>query len=119
MIAGLLKIMSERSRREQKELPDVQLRIVPPNRDKNFMIAFDGKTKQECVAYNNALKTVLKRHDLSPFHQVGTTPFGSNEPGEHAWEIWRDATEEKLTALLPEILDEAKKNYPIFEGYDD
>jgi len=101
--------MPETFRPEYKEiLSSIELKVVDPVGDKNFMVAFDGKTEAECRAYNNAIAYVLKKEGLRPFHQMGTTPNGQHEPGHHAWEIWSDATREKLEALLPQIETEAK-----------
>lgn len=101
--------MSEKFNPENKDvLRKVELRIVEPRGDKNFMIGFECKTEEECRAYNWAIGSVLKKAGLNPFHQVGTSPFGEHEPGYHAWEIWKKATKEDLEVLLAEIEQEAK-----------
>ncbi|MBI2552819.1 hypothetical protein HYW17_06000 [Candidatus Uhrbacteria bacterium] len=100
--------MSEKLKPENKDVArKIELRIVEPRGDKNFMIGFEGKTKKECLAYNYAIETVLKRANLDPFHQVGVSS-GQHEPGYHAWEIWQKATREDLETLLAEIEKEAQ-----------
>ena len=101
--------MPETFHPEFKEvLSSVELKIVDPVGDKNFMVAFEGKTEAECRAYNNAIAYILKKEGLRPFHQHGTTPSGQNEPGYHAWEIWKEVTRENLEVLLPQIETEAR-----------
>ncbi len=101
--------MPEEFQPERKEAAKkVELKVVEPRGDKNFMIGFEGKTEEECRVYNLAIETVLKRANLSSFHQVGTSSFGQHEPGYHAWEIWKRATKEDLETLLAEIEKEAQ-----------
>ena len=105
--------MSEKFKPEKKEFArKVELKIVEPLGDKNYMIGFEGKSQEECQAYNWAIESVLKKAELSPFHQVGTTPFGQHEPGYHAWEIWKKASKEKLQELLSEIEQAAQGMLP-------
>lgn len=92
--------MSEKIKNEKEGIKRVELKIVEPRGDKNFMIGFDGKTVDECRAYNWAIETVLKEAKLSPFHQVGVNPRGEHEPGYHAWELWQETTRENLEKLL-------------------
>jgi hypothetical protein len=93
---------------EQKEERKVELKVVASDGDKGLMIGFEGKTKEECMAYNYAIESVLKQAGLIPFHQVGVTPSGSNDPGKHAWEVFRKCTAEDLERLLPQIEQKAK-----------
>jgi len=92
---------------EETSLPEVSLDIKDPIGDKNFMIKFEGKTEQECRTFNLAIRDVLRAENLSPFHQTGTTPFGENEPGYHAWEIWKDISKEAVERLLSKIKQRA------------
>ena len=102
--------MSEKSKPENKEATQkVELKVVEPIFDKNFMVGFTGKTENECRAYNWAISTTLKEENLDPFHQIGTTLYEVNEPGYHAWEIWRKATKEQLEELLPKIKEKAEE----------
>ncbi|OGY62347.1 MAG: hypothetical protein A2745_02890 [Candidatus Harrisonbacteria bacterium RIFCSPHIGHO2_01_FULL_44_13] len=101
--------MSEKFKPENKEVAQkVELRIVEPRGDKNFMIGFEGKSQEECRTYNWAIESVLKKAGLNPFHQVGASPSEQHGPGYHAWEIWKKATKEDLKMLLPEIEQEAR-----------
>ena len=101
---------------KKPETPKVELKIVKPHADKNFMIAFEGKTELECAAYSAAIDRVLKKAEMKPFHQVGVTQKGTNIPGYHAWEVWRNVKEEEITALFPKIEKEAQLNFKDFEG---
>jgi hypothetical protein len=94
-----------------KEKPKkVELKIIEPRSDKNFMIGFTYKTEKECEAYNTAIKRVLENEGLTVYHQVGGKPDNPNAPGYHAWEIWkRKITKEYLEKLLPEIEKEAQE----------
>jgi hypothetical protein len=99
--------------RNPENQPDIErisvnLRVEKPYPDKNFMILFDGNTKKECFAYNNAIEKILKEAKLNPFHQIGVTRKGNNEPGQHAWEIWAQSNEQTLNSLLPLIETAAK-----------
>ncbi len=94
---------------EKKEITQkVALEIVEPRGDKKRMIGFEGTSREECQAYNRAIKSVLQKAGFNPFHQIGTSSFGEHEPGYHAWEIWKKATKKDLKALLPEIEQEAR-----------
>ncbi|OHA47120.1 MAG: hypothetical protein A3A80_01010 [Candidatus Terrybacteria bacterium RIFCSPLOWO2_01_FULL_44_24] len=107
--------------RSNPEIPgtEIELSVVEPRGDKNFMIAFTALTKNKCMAYNWAIEQVLKREDLQPFHQVGaTSPNGNHEPGYHAWEVWQKTDKERLTALLPEIIQRAKEHVDIFGHFN-
>jgi hypothetical protein len=67
-----------------KEKPKrVELKIIEPRGDKNFMIGFNCRTKKECEAYNTAIRRVLEREDLVAYHQVGGKPDDPNVPGYH------------------------------------
>ena len=102
--------MSEKFAPEQRERPSaIECKIVEPRGDKNFMIGFEGKTEEECRAYNHAIKTVLTEAGLHPFHQVGVSPFGEHAPGYHAWEIWKKAQKEDLETLVTKIQREAQE----------
>jgi hypothetical protein len=94
-----------------KEKPKkVELKIIEPRGDKNFMIGFTCRTEKECEAYNTAIKIVLERKELELFHQIGSKPDNPNAPGYHGWEIWkRKVTKEDLEKLLPEIDKEAQE----------
>ena len=80
--------------------------LEDPHADKQHMYSFWGHTKAQTMAMNTAIGQVLKDNNLSPFHQVGVKPDGAHEPGYHAWEIWRPASDEKLAEMLTKI-DEA------------
>lgn len=92
-----------------KEQKATGIKIRDPEGDKNFMITFEGRTKKECTAFNWAIEGVLRDANLSPFHQIGTSPTGHDEPGFHSWEVWRKVTKEQLEQLLPAIEEKAKK----------
>ncbi len=70
------------------------------------MIGFEGRSREECQAYNLAIKSVLKKAGFNPFHQIGDS---QHEPGYHAWEIWKKATKEDLKILLPDIEEAAQR----------
>jgi hypothetical protein len=93
-----------------KEKPKVELKIIEPHGDKNFMIGFNRRTKKECEAYNTAIRRVLEREDLTVYHQVGGKPDDPNAPGYHAWEIWKKGiNKEYLEGLLSEIEKEIQE----------
>ena len=99
--------MGEAKLFEQKN--PVELLIKSPRGDKNFMIAFDSKSQKQCRAYNFAIETICREAGLQPFHQIGTTPDGSDSPGYHGWEMWKSEVSEKmLRELFPEIQAKAK-----------
>ena len=87
----------------------VRLTIREPEMDKNFMIAFEGKTREECEAYNWAIANILDKAGFNPFHQIGTTLTGDDEPGYHAWEVWKKISRDQLEVLLPKIEEGAKE----------
>lgn len=94
----------------ERESARVELGIRPPDGDKNFMVTFVGKTEEECMAYNGAIRKILERERLMPFHQKGVTPFGKNQPGLHGWEVHRSGvTEERLRSLFEEIQKTARE----------
>ncbi|MDO8600813.1 MAG: hypothetical protein Q7R73_04415 [bacterium] len=91
------------------EQEKIFLGVRNPDGDKNYMVFFEGRTSDECIAYNIAIREILEREGFLPFHQVGVKPEGNNEPGYHAWEVWRkNVTKEKLESLLPEIAAKAQ-----------
>lgn len=102
--------MPEKFNNKEKQ-KKVELKIIEPHGDKNFMIGFTCRTEKECEAYNLAIRRVLERKGLEPFHQIGGKPDNPNAPGYHAWEIWKrkEVTKEYLERLLPEIEKEAQE----------
>ena len=87
----------------------MKLGIRDKGGDKNFMVTFETKTEKETTAYNDAVCTVLKEAGLNPFHQIGATFRGPNEPGYHGWEVWKEISKEELQILLPEIKRRAQE----------
>jgi len=64
-----------------KEKPrKVELKIIEPHVNKNFMIGFNCRTKKECEAYNTAIRRVLEKEGLTVYHQVGSRPDDPNAP---------------------------------------
>lgn len=82
------------------------IRDKEPRGGKNFMVAFESDTEDETWVYNHAVYAIMKRHDLSPFHQIGGTE--PRRAGYHGWEIWCQRTRAQMEALLPEIETEAE-----------
>ena len=94
----------------KENLKRIELKIIEPHGDKNFMIGFNCRTKKECEAYNTAIRRVLEKEGLTVYHQVGGRPDDPNAPGYHKWEIWeRGVTKEDLEGLLSEIEKEAQE----------
>ncbi len=94
----------------RKKPKKVELKIIEPRGDKNFMIGFNCGTKKECEAYNTAIRRVLEKEGLIVYHQVGGKSDDPHAPGYHKWEIWkRGITKEDLEKLLPEIEKETQK----------
>lgn len=89
---------------QEQEPSDVSLSIRQPDGDKNFMIGFEAETELACRAYNYVIKKVLQEQNWQPFHQVGL----ENQPGYHAWEIWKRVDQEAIEKLLPSIEEQAK-----------
>ncbi len=77
--------------------------------DKNYMLIFNSGNSKICTAYNEAIEIILSKHNMRPFHQIGTI---NNDPGVHGWEVWQETTKEYLEKLIPEVQAEAKQ---IFE----
>jgi hypothetical protein len=101
--------MPEKFNNKEKQRK-VELKIIEPRGDKNFMIGFTCRTEKECEAYNIAIRRVLERKGLTVYHQVGGKPDDPNAPGYHKWEIWkRGITKEDLEKLLSEIEQEAQE----------
>ncbi|HCC22950.1 TPA: hypothetical protein DF272_02115 [Candidatus Falkowbacteria bacterium] len=96
----------------KQETPAVELRIVEPRGDKNFMIAFECNDRDKVMAYNIAVQIVAKSADLIVFHQVGVNPSGSNDPGYHAWEFKNTVTQNVVEELLAQIHANAKIYLP-------
>jgi len=47
--------MTQKDTDNHKDDSIVKIEIVEPNGDKNFMIAFEGKSEKVCQAYNSAI----------------------------------------------------------------
>jgi len=73
------------------------------------MIGFECTTEKDCGAYNYAIRSILQGAELKPFHQIGTASTGENNPGYHAWEVWKKTTQEDLEKLFDLIQKRAKK----------
>ncbi len=102
---------SETNRTEKKEvvLPDVKLSIREPEGDKHFMVTFDTKDKDASMVFRYAVNTVLRKHDLRPFHQIQGE--GDDLLGFNAYEVWKDDVHRQdLEDLFPEI-NEAARQY--------
>ena len=97
--------------KSQPEFQRVELNVLDPHLDKSLMVSFNGESELTCVSYNLAIKTILQEEGMQIFHQIGTSPSGSNEPGQHAWEIWTPTTKDHLTALFERIHLEAAKTH--------
>lgn len=96
--------------RKEKIDFDTQLRIREPERDKHFMITFDGKNFITCEFFNRAIGEILDKEFgfHAVFHQIGK----ENEPGIHGWEIWGKKDEEmknRLNGLVPIIQESVRK----------
>lgn len=89
--------------------PVVELGIREPDAEsrKGFMITFHCSTQEECVAYNHAVSSVMRRENLNPFHQLGVDA----EPGLHWWEALfvESVTREQLESLIPEMKEKIEK----------
>ncbi|MFA5188229.1 MAG: hypothetical protein WC460_02610 [Patescibacteria group bacterium] len=103
-------------RKEQFEKLD--LKIIPPQLDKNYMIAYDCKTKLQCQAYRYAVNKVLEDAHLKPFHQVGESP---DSVGYHAFECWKadkdPAFAHKISSLIDKIHDIAKEEFLFYRDF--
>ena len=88
---------------------EIKLRIVPARGDKHSMVGFEGPTTEVTAAYNYAIEDVLMTHGMSPFHQVGVSPLGPNNPGYHAWEVW--SREWDLSTALFDEIEKVAKSY--------
>lgn len=93
---------------EKAQRPKLSILEIP---DKRPMISFDGAEFDEITvwAYNEAIKTVMKKEGLDPFHQIGADPSNLNRPVRHGWEPWKKITKEGLEALIPEIEKKAEQ----------
>jgi len=85
----------------------VNLKIISPELDKHFMVAFESANKRICEVYNYAINKVLTEENLRPFHQVGH----GEAIGYNAWEIWNDVDQRKLEELLDKIHACAKSDF--------
>ncbi len=104
---NLFPVPSPKRPEGEREKEKIQLEIRRPDGDKGFMIVFEGRTSEECMAYNMAIRDILTREGLLPFHQKGVTPSGNHEPGLHGWEVMKPTTEEHLRSLFSRIETEA------------
>ena len=87
----------------------LELQIEPPDPIQGgWKVAFTCEDMALCGAYNVAIKKVLDEHKLMPFYQTGG---GYNDPGEHAWEIWKETDEAALRFLFPAMGSEPRKNF--------
>ncbi len=113
-----------------KESPEIfkrlQMKIIEPDRDKNFMVGFgthikDARySKRQLDAYSYAIVQVLHEADLNPFHQVGA----GNSDGVQLWEVHKETTKENLENLMTSIqisaqeYDEEMRNLGISDRVD-
>ena len=93
----------------------MELRIVEPTHDKNFMIAFTCDIEKECRIYGNAIVSALNDASIYSFHQIGTNPRAEYAPGYHAFEVSGEIPRLKLEGLIPNIRAEARKWLVTFE----
>lgn len=95
---------------ENRDWRKVELILRFPEVDKNFMVGFNTVRGENALtsAYNEAIDDVLRNAELNPFHQVG----GDDDPGYHAWEVWKKVDEETIRSLFDQIQTQAKQ---IFE----
>ncbi|RJO59642.1 hypothetical protein C4546_00950 [Candidatus Parcubacteria bacterium] len=98
---------SETQTENAAELVEVNLQVVEPQVDKNYMVAYEGQTEAQCRAYNFAIREVLSSAGLKPFFQVGS----NNQPGYHAFECLEKCSPEQLSVLLPEIHKKAQAEF--------
>ena len=89
---------------------NTKINIRPPERDKHFMITFQGINEATCALFNRVIGDVLDQEfgSNSVFHQVGR----ENLPGVHGWEIWGKKDEEmrkKLESLTTTIYERARE----------
>ncbi len=98
----------------------IKLMIVEPATDgnKHFLVAFDGGTKNDCMAYNWAIESILRREGLHPLHLVGKAQGSKHHPGYHAWEVWMATDRNMLEHLLSEIESRAKEVKETFAAVD-
>ena len=76
---------------------------------KSLMLAFESDRKDETWAVNAAISSVMKEYNLQPFHQIGSDPWGNNQPGFHGWENWANASRELMESLIPLVEERAEK----------
>lgn len=71
--------------------PEVNLRVVPPEMDKNYSIQFEAPDLYSSYIYNVATKKVMDDFELQPFHQGGelVDHWYTYGEGWHMWEIWK------------------------------
>ena len=114
-----------------KESPEVferlRVKIVEPDRDKNFMVGFGltsktGKySKEQLDAYTYAIETVLEEAGLRPFHQVGS----GYTDGVQLWEVHKETNRGNLENLMTSIqimageYAEEMKNLRVSERVDE
>lgn len=86
---------------------EVELMVIQPQMDKNFMIAFNTKNERLCRLYNSAISTILEKAGFRVFHQVGS----DQSSGYQAWELWSEVAQDQLESLLQDIHREAERNF--------
>lgn len=88
-------------------LPDVQLGIREPDGDKQFMVTFNAKTKQEADIFGYAVYKVLKDVGLNPFHQIQGEGEKKDFIGYNGYECWKKIDRQVLEDLIPQIKETA------------
>ena len=97
-------------------LRPLEFTLLPPERDKNWMVIFDTTGDEggdvdhrnpRTWAANAACHAVLKgvRPAMNPFHQIGD----QDAAGYHGWEVWRRTNRAEMEALLPLLQAEYQK----------
>ena len=99
---------------------NIKLLLMEPKKtgSRNFIIAFISDSKNECMAYNWAIESILKREGLSPYHHHAQEELvKQHAPGYHEWEIREDGEKESLLQLMNEIEERARETEDIFEQF--
>ena len=98
---------------------NIKLLLVEPRAEdaRNFVVAFTSSNKNEGMAYNWAIESILKRENLSPFHHHDEELAKQHKPGYHEWEIREESDKENLERLVSEMEERAKEIEDIFRHF--
>jgi len=95
----------QESKKPEEVFKPVEVVIIDPEGDKNFMVGFGNTlktwkyTRDQLEVYSTVIPEILEESGLRPFHQVGS----GEKDGPQLWEVWGETTREYLEKLILKI----------------